>query len=102
MTLHQSIPDVSREAGTEWRVIPHFALSVPATGPDTGVIAVIVPACLGLGTVAVDDTLRLAFSVGISEQSWRTGALAVVSNLAGDGPGTTGVGITRISNDWLG
>ena len=101
MTLHQSIADVAREAGTEWRVIPHLALSVPATGPNTGVIAVIVPACLGLGTVAVDNTLRLAFSVGISEQSWRTGALAVVSHLPGNGSWAAGVGITRISNVWF-
>ena len=101
MTLHQGVANVSRQAGAQRRVIPHFALSVPAASPYAGVIAMVVPACFSQGTVAVDYTLRLAFSIRVSEQSWRTGALAVVSDLAGDGPGTTGVGITGISNDWL-
>ena len=100
MTLHQSIADVAREAGTEWRVIPHFALSVPATGPNTRVVAVVVSACFSQRTVAVNDALWLALSVGVSKQSWRTGALTVISNLPRNGPRTAGVWITGISNGW--
>ena len=101
MTLHQGVANVSRQAGAQWRVIPHFALSVPAACPYAGVIAMVVPACFSQGTVAVDYTLRLAFSIRVSEQSWRTGALAVVSDLPWNGSRAARVGITRISNIWF-
>lgn len=100
MTLHQSIANVTREAGTQRGVIPHFTLSVPAAGSNARVVTVVVSACLSQRTVAVNDTLWLALSVRVSEQSRRTGALAVVSHLPWNGPGAARVGITGISYDW--
>ena len=82
-------------------MVPHLALGILATQAGTRVIAVIVAACLVTGTVRVDHTLRLAFSIRVSEQSWRTGALAVVSDLPWNGSRAARVGITRISNIWF-
>ena len=101
MTLDESITNVSRETGAQGGVVPHLALGVLATEAGTGVIAVIVAACLVTGTVRVDHTLRLAFSVRVPEQPRGTRALTLVSHLAGDGPGTAGVGAAGVSDYWL-
>ena len=82
-------------------MVPHLALGVLATQAGTGVIAVIVAACLVTGTVRVDHTLRLAFSVRVPEQPRGTRALTLVSHLARDGPGTAGVGAAGVSDYWL-
>ena len=100
MALHQSVANIAWEAGAQWGVVPHFTLSIPATGPNTRVVAVVVSACFSQRTVAVNDALWLALSVGVSKQSWRTGALTVVSHLPRNGPRTAGVWITGISNGW--
>ena len=46
VALHQGVTNIARQAGTQWRVVPHFTLSVPPAGPNAGIVAVIVSTCL--------------------------------------------------------
>lgn len=101
VALDQSIANVAWQAGAERRVVPDFTLSIATTEAGTWVIAVIVPACLVSATVRVDNTFRLAFSVGVAKQSRGTGADTLLSHLSGNGTGTTGVGVTRVIDDGL-
>lgn len=98
VTLDQRVADVSGQAGAEGRVVPDLALCVLTTQARAGVIAVIVAACLVTGTVRVDDTLGLAFPVGVTKQPGGTRALTLVSHLARDGPRPTGVGAAGVSD----
>ena len=101
VTLDQSIADVSRQTGAQRRVVPDLTLGVLTTQTRTGVIAVIVAACLVTGAVRVDDTLGFAFSVGVTKQAGGTRALTLVSHLPRDGPGAAGVGAAWVSNNGL-
>ena len=101
VTLNQSIANVSWQAGAERRVIPDLTLCIATAEASTGVIAVIVTTCLVSATVRVDNTFRLAFSVGVTEQSRGTGADTLLSHLSCNGPGTTGIGVTGVIDDWL-
>ena len=98
VTLDQRIADVSWQAGAEGRVVPDLALCVLTTQARAGVIAVIVAACLVAGTVRVDDTLGLAFPVGVTKQPGWTRALTLVSHLARNGPGPAGVGAAGVTD----
>ena len=83
-------------------MVPDLTLSILSTRAVTWVVAMIVSTCFVVGAVRVYDTFRFAFSVGVSKQAWRTGALALVSNLSGDGSWTTRVGVTGIIDNWSG
>ena len=98
VTLDQSIADVSGQTRAQGRVVPDLALGVLTTQAGARVIAVIVAACLVTGTVRVDDTLGLAFPVGVTKQPGGTRALTLVSHLARNGPWPTGVGAAWVSD----
>ena len=82
-------------------MVSDLALGVLTTETRAWVIAVIVAACLVTGTVRVDDTLWFAFSVGVTKQPGGTRALTLVSHLARNGPGPTGVGAAWVSDNGL-
>ena len=82
-------------------MVSDLALGVLTTQTRTGVIAVIVAACLDTGAVRVYDTLWFAFSVGVTKQAGGTRALTLISHLPGDGPGAAGVGAAWVSYNGL-
>ena len=97
-TLNEGIANVSREAGTDGRVIPHVTLGIATTDAGTGVVALVVTARLIQGTVAVDNTLWLALNVRIPEVERGTGALA---SLRANLPGGQGAAATGVRLAWI-
>ena len=83
-------------------MVPHLTLCILSTCTVTWVVAVIVSTCFVIGTIRVYDTFWFAFSVWVSKQAWRTGALALVPNLSGYGSRTTWVGVAWIIDNWSG
>lgn len=95
-TLNQSIAYVSVEAGADRGVIPHVALGVTATDPRTRIVALVVTASLVQRAVAVDNTLGLAFNIGISVIERRAGADTFFPDLPWwQSTTTAGVGVAR-------
>lgn len=99
--LHQGVADVAGQTGADRRVSSDFTSGVSSTDPRAGVVAVQVLAGHVGWTVWVNDTLWFALGVWVALVVGRTGAFAVVSNLARNGAGPAGVGITRIRYLWL-
>ena len=99
--LHQGVADVARQTGADRRVSSDFTSGVSSTDPRAGVVAVQVLAGHVGWTVWVNDTLWFALGVWVALVVGRTGAFAVVSNLARNGAGPAGVGITRIGYLWF-
>ena len=58
---------VSRVAGADGIVVPHGALGVPPTGPGTGVTTLLLDTGQVVGTLSVDQTLRSAAHVRVSD-----------------------------------
>ena len=83
-------------------MVPHLTLCILSTCTVTWVVAVIVSTCFVIGTIRVYDTFWFAFSVWVSKQAWRTGALALVPDLSGNGSWATGIGVTGIIDNWSG
>ena len=73
-TLSDRVSRVSQETGADGLVTVGVADSVDATDSRAGVDTLVVDTGPVGGTVTVQDTLRSAGQVGISEVSWYTGA----------------------------
>lgn len=57
---------IAGKAGTDRRVVPYIALSIATANTRTRIVTFVVTARLVQGTIAVNNTLRLALSVRIS------------------------------------
>ena len=66
-TGHEWVPNISLVTDTDWDVIGHPAVGIGATEPWTRVNTMKVSALLACWTVRVDDTLRSAGNIGVSE-----------------------------------
>ena len=63
---------------------------------NTRIFALLADTCKCSGAVAVYGAFRLALDIGVSLESWRTGADTSVSGGSSDGILATGVGITGL------
>ena len=81
-------------------MVDNSTLRVEPTDPGAGVDTVLVDAGQAGHTVAVDDALRPAAAVGISEVVWPAATDAGASSHLGVSIGATGVGVTGISRWW--
>ena len=96
----ERISDISGEAGTDRVVVDDSALRIEATDAGAGVDAVLVDTGQAGDAVAVDDALRPAAAVGVSEVVWPAAADAGAASHLGVSIGATGVGVTGISRWW--
>lgn len=80
-TLNKSIANVSVEAGADRGVIPHITLGVTATNSRARIVALVVTTRFVQWTVAVDNTLGLAFNIRISVVERRARADTFIPDL---------------------
>ena len=96
----ERISDISREAGTDRVVVDDSALRIEATDAGAGVDAVLVDTGQAGDAVAVDDALRPAAAVGVSEVVWPAAADAGAASHLGVSIGATGVRVAGIPRRW--
>ena len=96
----ERISDISGEAGTHRVVVDNSALRVESTDAGAGVDTVLVDAGQAGDAVAVDDALRPAAAVGISEVVWPAAADAGAASHLGVSIGTAGVRVAGIPRRW--
>ena len=81
-------------------MVDNSTLRIESTDAGAGVDTVLVDAGQTGDTVAVDDTLRSAAAVGISEVVWPAATDTGAASHLGVSIGTTGVRVAGIPRGW--
>ena len=81
-------------------MVDNSTLRIESTDAGAGVDTVLVGTGQTGDTVTVDDALRAAAAVGISEVVWPAATDAGAASHLGVSIGATGVGVTGISRWW--
>ena len=99
-TLLEGISLVSRETDTGGNVVDNRAGGLSAAGPGTRINTLTSRAGLLSATVRVDQALRPAASLGITQQSRSTGTTANTSRRCGSSSRATLGGLTDVLLSW--
>ena len=96
----ERISNISGEAGTDRVVVDNSTLRIESTDTGAGVDTVLIDTGQAGHTVAVDDALRSAAAVGISEVVWPAATDTGAASHLGVSIGATGVRVAGIPRRW--
>ena len=101
-TCSERISNVIFSTGAGWYVVVDPTLGIGTAGARTGVDTLVPQTGSVRGAVRVDDTLRPAGNMGVSEVLWDTLTGGSISLFAAHSVGPTGRGVTGVDIFYFG